>query len=110
MNTNYLRKMSGNLNIKHIKKRFRERFKNAKSWYGEEVTFLRKIDVLEISEIALSPKGYLEHKVKNKGTKKVIFFNGICMWCIVKDNTLKTIYPVSKDELKKLYKLTENKK
>ena len=93
---------------RHIKRRFREKFQNINT-LNNDTKYLRTIDVEEISNLALNTEGYLASKGTNNTLKKVIIFNGISMWAIIDPtaNVLKTIYPVSLEQLKQLYKLTK---
>lgn len=101
--------MKSNPYNRHIKQRFTERFQTLNVCISNELTHLRDIDVKEISEIALNTDGYLARKGKKNTIKKVIFFNGLSMWTVIdpKKKILKTIYPISKKELKILYKITK---
>jgi hypothetical protein len=94
---------------KHIKRRFTEKFKDVRACVSNDLTFLRDIDVIEISNIALNTDGYLARKGNKNTIKKVIFFNGISMWTVIdpNKNIVKTIYPVSKRDIKLLYKITK---
>lgn len=94
---------------KHIKRRFTEKFKDIHVCISNELTYLRDIDVMEISNLALNTEGYLSRKGNKNTIKKVIFFNGVSMWTVIDPNKqiVKTIYPVKKKEIKLLYKITK---
>ena len=95
--------------LHHIKHRFKEKFKSVQSCVNNDFTYLRDIDVMEISNIAFTTEGYMTRKGTKNTIKKIIFYNGISMWTVIDPNRniLITVYPVNKTEIKKLYKLTK---
>jgi len=93
----------------HIQQRFKEKFAKLNACKSKDLTELTDYNIKEITNIALTTNGYLVKPGSKKTIKKVIFYNGVAMWCVIdpKKELIKTIYPISEKQNKILLKLTK---
>ena len=98
--------------FKHTQKRFFERFKNSWSFKKSGMIDLTIEDYHKMCEICKDDsKVLLQENLKKRGCRKLIYYNGISMWCVIshKSKIIKTVYPV-KNKFRKIVQNTEKYK
>lgn len=90
---------------KHTKDRFAERFQNVSSCKKVGIIDITDEDYFKMCELASDDsKGFLKKITNRGGYKKIIFYNGIPMWCAVseKKKIIRTVYPIKNSDFRKI--------